>query len=81
MKRRGNKPRGFWKHGKNNKITFPVHFNPNSQEFHQLDTTGHLYLGPPNPHCHPSLFHVHHQDHLQAHPNIHEFPPKNANDG
>ena len=79
-KGRGNRPHGFWKHGRRKKIRFSVHFNLDSEEFHQLDTIGPLYLGPHNPHFHPSSSHVPHQDPLQPHPNIHVFPPQNASD-
>ena len=78
---RGNMPHGFWKHGKNKKIRFFVHFNADSEELYQLATKCHLYLGPPNPPYQSSLSHVPHRAALQPHPNIHEFSPQNANDG
>ena len=78
---RGNRPLGIWKHGRNKKIRLYVHFNAYSEEFHQLVTIGQLSLGPPNVSYQPSLSHVPHQEPLQLHPNIHEFPSQNANDG
>ena len=76
---RGHIPHGLWKHGRNKNIRFSLHFNADSEEFHQFSTIGHLYIGPPIPPCQASLSHVLHQSPLQPHPNIHEFP-QNAND-
>jgi hypothetical protein len=73
--------RGVWQHGKNKNIKFFVHFNADSDEFNQLETIVHLFLGSPNVSCHPSISHAPYQSPLQPHPNIHEIPMKNSKDG
>ena len=79
---RGNRPRGIWKHGRNKKIRFFVHFNANYEEFNQISTIGHLLLSSPNASYHPSISQGPPQSPLQSHPNIHEIPVQNAiNDG
>lgn len=72
---RSNIPRGIWQHGRNKKIIFSVHFNVDYEEFNQLGTTSHIFLGS------PSIYRVPHQSPLQPHPNIHEIHVQNANDG
>ena len=63
---RGNRPRGVWKHGRNKKIRFLVHFNANYEEFNQLATNGHMFLISPNVSCQPFISHVPHQSPLHG---------------
>lgn len=80
-KGRDNRPRVVWKHSRNKKIIFSMHSNVDSEEFNQLATTGHLFLGSPNVSCQPSISHVPYQSPFQPHPNIHEILEQNFNDG
>lgn len=58
-----------------------MHFKVDYEEFNPLATSGHLFFDSPNVSCQPSLSHVPHQAPLQPHPNIHEIPAQNVNDG
>lgn len=54
-----------------------MHFNADSEEFNQLATTMHLFLGSPNVTFHPSMSKMPPQSSLQPHPNIHQIPLQN----
>ena len=52
---RGRSGRGLylWQHGGDMKKRFSIHFDTNSNEFTQLERTGHVYLRPQQaPHSH-----------------------------
>lgn len=53
---RRNMPPSWWDSSRNKNIRFFLHFNVDSDEFHQLSTIGNLNLWSPNVSCIPPVY-------------------------